>query len=198
MSYRLWNFGTWSSFSSLYLILGIIRKLENINRSRKLTYIYATAGLLYYKTMSVDSTYLYQDSRFFFTIRGRCGFTEGSEAWLHTSGWKFIISSHSCFHPSSPRHQPFCRFFYSFTHILLYLSSYAAAAALHHFQVCKCKILPTGSYYLFSWSNRVHVSLSVQSVGLTCLCSSRSALFPTRIIGNSSLSFTRRICLWNL
>lgn len=62
MSYRLWNFGTWSSFSSLYLILGIIRKLENINRSRKLTYIYATAGLLYYKTMSVDSTYLYQDS----------------------------------------------------------------------------------------------------------------------------------------
>lgn len=68
----------------------------------------------------------------------------------------------------------------------------------YHFQVCKCKILPTGSYYLFSWSNRVHVSLSVQSVGLTCLCSSRSALFPTRIIGNSSLSFTRRICLWNL
>lgn len=33
---------------------------------------------------------------------------------------------------------------------------------------------------------------------LTCLCLSRSHLLPTNIIGNSSLSFTRKICLWNL
>lgn len=108
---------------------------------------------------------------------------------------EFIISSYSLFSPSFPPswHQHFCSrpgFFCPFTHILFYLCSWSAR---FHFQT-HSNVSP------LIWLMPSHQTIREAgcSVGLTCLCCSRSALLPTRIMGNSSLSFTRRICLWNL
>lgn len=81
-------------------------------------------------------------------------------------------------------------FFCSFTHILLYLCRWSTH---FHFQT-RTNVTPPD----WLMPSLQTIREAAYFVRLTCLCCSRSALFPTRIMGNSSLSFTRRICLWNL
>lgn len=105
---------------------------------------------------------------------------------------KFIISSHSLsLHPSLPPDTSISAaalFFWAPSLTSCCIS--AAGAAGFHFQTHANA--PPGRLMPPT------IREAGASLGLTCLCCSRSALFPTRIMGNSSLSFTRRICLWNL
>ena len=140
--------------------------------------------------------------RLHFTTRGRCWFTARSDKRLtHRNSQKIhhfiplpvhpsILPVHPSILPPPDTTSPTAALL--FTHILLNRSS---CSARFHFEVCKCGSLS---------AQRITGCVSVCGrwvqvcAGLTCLCGSRSALFPTRIIGNSSLSLTRRICLWNL
>lgn len=137
------------------------------------------------------------------TIRGWCGFIARSDKPLYTNRQKihhFIALPFLCIHPpllTPPFPQPLL----SLTSCCI-LAASCSCNACFHFQICKRKSSRVVDIISPDEQDTLCLSVSgfrsLQSVGLTCLCSSRSALFPTRIIGNSSLSFTRRICLWNL
>lgn len=132
--------------------------------------------------------------------RGRCGFTAGRDDPLDTNCQQIhhFITLPFSLYPSFPPDTSISAatlffslfFFCSFTHILLYLCRWSTN---FHFQT-HTFVTPPDWLMPSLQTNRE----AAYFVRLTCLCCSRSALFPTRIMGNSSLSFTRRICLWNL
>lgn len=150
-----------------------------------------------------DSNKLHVLVMFLFTIKGCCGFTGGSNNSVHTNNQKihhFITLPFLSIHPPllTPQFLQRLLFFYSHPVVSQQLAAAAVLASTFKYANANPPEWLIWSLQMNSICFSVSGFRSLQSVGLTCLCSSRSALFPTRIIGNSSLSFTRRICLWNL